>query len=137
MAYSINSYKALYRPVGVFGIYAGTGVNNIEEVLKIIIDEFAKVKEEGLFEDELIRAKKQLKGSLLLSLESMYYRSYRNAHSEIYFNKIFSVEEVCEYVDKITIEDVNALTQDIFNPDYYSLSIVGPKTVSKEYSLFP
>lgn len=135
LVYSINSYKALYRPDGLFGVYAGTNVNNIHEVIQIILDEFAKVREHGLTEDELVRSKKQLKGSLLLGLESTYYRSYRNAHSEVYFNKIFSVEEVCAFIDKISMDDVNKLINYIFDPKYYSLSVVGPKNVPREYNL--
>jgi predicted Zn-dependent peptidase len=135
LVYSINSYKALYRPSGIFGIYAGMSVQNIHEVLKIIIDEFAKIKEEALSEEEIIRAKKQLKGSLLLGLESSYYRAYRNAHSEIYFNKIHSVEEICEFIDRITMADVKRVADLVFVPENYALSVVGPKNVPKEYNL--
>lgn len=135
LAYSVCSYKALYRPSGLFGVYAGTSVNNINDVIKTILEELTKVREEGLSEDELIRAKKQLKGSLLLGLESTYYRSYRNAHSELYFGKIHSVEDICVYIDNITLDDVKRVASFIFDKSFYSLSIVGPKTIPTEYDL--
>jgi predicted Zn-dependent peptidase len=135
LVYSINSYKALYRQSGVFGVYAGTSVQNINEVLRLVMEEFNKIKEEGLSEDELIRAKKQLKGSLLLGLESSYYRAYRNAHSEIYFGKIYSVEEICELIDDISMEDLKRVAEIIFDDNSYALSIVGPKNLPAEYTL--
>ena len=135
LAYTINSYKAMYRPSGVFGVYAGTSTNNIQEVINIILNEFALVRENALTEEELTRAKKQLKGCMLLGLESMYYRSYRNAHSEFYFNKIYSVEEVCQFIDNVSVEDIERVAGHIFTPEYYALSIVGPKNTPKEYSL--
>lgn len=136
LSYSINSYKALYKPAGLFGVYAGTSTNNVNEVLKLILDEFAKVREEGLTEDELIRSKKQLKGSMLLGLESTYYRAYRNAHSLSYFGQIYTIEEVCQEIDNITLDDIKQLAVKIFNPDYYSLAVVGPKSLPEEFS-FP
>jgi predicted Zn-dependent peptidase len=135
LVYSINSYKALYRPAGIFGIYAGTSVSNIKEVLRLVKAEFEKIRDEGLTEEELVRARKQLKGSLLLGLESSYYRAYRNAHSEIYFDKIYSVEEICDLIDNIQMEDVRRVAEFLFNPNYYALSIVGPKSLPAEYSL--
>lgn len=135
LVYSISSYKALYRPSGVFGVYAGTSVQNISELIRLVLEEFSKIKENGLTDDELIRGKKQLKGSLLLGLESTYYRAYRNVHSEVYFNKIFSIDEVCELIDLVSMNDILRIASDIFDPKYYSLSIVGPKGIPVNYKL--
>ena len=135
LAYSINSFKALYKPTGIYGIYAGTSVPNIDEVIKIVLAEFAKIKENGLTEDELARSKKQLKGSMLLGLESTYYRSYRNVHGLVYFDKIYSVDEICTLIDKISMDEIKKLANYLFNEDYYALSIVGPKGTPQEYSL--
>ena len=136
LAYTINSYKAMYRSTGIFGVYAGTSVNNIKEVINIVLNEFATVKENALTEEELTRAKKQLKGCMLLGLESMYYRSYRNVHSEFYFNKIYNVEEVCQIIDNISVQDIKRVADYIFTPEYYALSVIGPKNIPKEYSLY-
>lgn len=135
LAYSIGSYKVMYRPAGVFGVYAATSQNNIKEVIKIIIDEFSKIRVNAITEDELTRAKKQLKGSLLLGLESTYYRSYRNVHSLVYFDKIFTIDEICTLIDAITMDDIRKVAGYMFDPDYYSLSIVGSKDIPREYSL--
>ena len=72
---------------------------------------------------------------MLLGLESTYYRAYRNAHSLSYFDKIFTIEEVCAAIDSITLENIKELAEKIFNPDYYSLAVVGPKSLPEEYSL--
>jgi len=135
LAYSINSYKALYKPAGVFGVYAGTSTQNIQEIIDIVLNEFAMVKEKGLTDDELARAKKQLTGSLLLGLESTYYRAYRNIHSELYFGRIYSIDEICSLINSISMDDVIKVASYIFNPEYYALSIVGPKDISSDFSL--
>ncbi|MGD9580099.1 MAG: M16 family metallopeptidase [Vampirovibrionia bacterium] len=135
LAYSINSYKALYKPAGIFGVYAATSVKNIQEILDIVLDEFSSIRDKGLTDDELARAKKQLTGSLLLGLESTYYRAYRNIHSELYFDKIYSIDEICALIQAISMDDVNKVADYIFDPSYYGLTIVGPKGISADYSL--
>lgn len=133
LAYSINSYKALYKAAGIYGVYAGTSIPNIQQVLDIVLGEFAQIRENGLSEEELVRSKKQLKGSLLLGLESTYYRSYRNAHSYVYYDRILSVDDICKIIDNITVNQVKEVAQILFDPDNYSLSIVGPRDMPGQY----
>lgn len=132
LAYSISSYKALYRPAGILGIYAGTNVNSMQEVIKIIIDQLEDIKCNGLTEEELLRGKKQLKGSLLLGLESMYHRAYRNGHSENYYNTILSIEEICKNIQSVELNDIKNLAGELFKKEYYALSVVSSKNLDNE-----
>lgn len=127
LVYSINTYEALYRQSGLFGIYAGTSPQNVETVIKLVMEELENVRKNGLSDEELENAKKQLKGSMLIGLESTKYRASRNARSELYFDRIISTEEICSDIDKITHNQVKGLVDYVFDPDYFALSIVGPK----------
>lgn len=136
LVYSINTYEALYRPSGMFGVYSGTNPTNVKEVIGLIMHETGKLKSEGLSTEEFEKAKSQLKGSLLLGLESTRYRASRNGRSELYFNKIFSTEEICESIDKVTHADIKKLSNFIFDEKYMGISIISPKKHSpKELSL--
>lgn len=134
LVYSINSFKALYKQAGLFGVYAGTNSANVDQVISLVMEEFDTIKNSCLTENEIIRSKKQLKGSLLLGLESMYYRAYRNAHSHLYFNRIYPIDEIIALIDDITCEDIQEVAGLIFRPDNYAISIVGPKTTPDRVS---
>jgi len=127
LAYSINTYEAIYRPAGIFGVYAGTSPANADEVIKLIREEMEKIKAEGFDDEELERAKTQVKGSLLIGLESTKYRASRNGRSELYFNRIFPTEEICEAIDKVTKADIIRLSSQMFNSEVTGISMICPK----------
>jgi len=135
LVYSINTFEALYRPSGIFGVYAGTGPSNVNEVIKIVMEEFENIKELGLTDEELEMAKNQLKGSLLIGLESTKYRASRNGRSEMYFNKVLFSEEICNAIDAVDHGAIKELSNYIFDKKYIGISLVGPKNMSyKELS---
>lgn len=127
LVYSINTYEAVYRPAGIFGVYAGTSSSNADEVIKLIWEEMEKVKTEGFSEEELDRAKAQIKGGLLIGLESTKYRASRNGRSELYFNKIHSTEEICDAIDKVTQADIKRLSSQMFDKKVTGISMICPK----------
>jgi predicted Zn-dependent peptidase len=136
LVYSISTYEALYRPAGIFGVYAGTNPSNVDEVIKLIWEEMEKTKSEGFSEDEFERAKTQIKGGLLIGLESTKYRASRNGRSELYFNKTFSTEEICSAIDNITQADILRLCNQMFDKKVTGISMICPKdTINKEYAL--
>ena len=109
-------------------MYAGTNPSNVPEVINIIIDEFEKFKLNGLSDEELTRAKTQIKCGLLIGMESTKHRASRNGRSMLYFNQIFEVEEICQIINKITHDDINRLSNFIFDKKSIGISLVGPKT---------
>ena len=136
LAYSINTFESIYRPAGVFGVYAGVNPSNTDEVVKLIWEEMEKIKAEGFAEEEFERAKTQIKGGLLIGLESTKYRASRNGRSELYFNKIFSTQEICDAIDKVTQADIIRLSNKMFNKEVTGISMICPKEyASKEFVL--
>lgn len=127
LVYSINTYEALYRQTGVFGAYAATNAENTEEVVKIVIGEFDKLKADGLTEDELRKAKSQIKGNLMISLESTKYRASRSARSELYFNKDFDIYEICDIIDAVSNTDIINLANLVLDSKNIAITVVGPK----------
>jgi predicted Zn-dependent peptidase len=128
LAYSIYSYVTSYRDTGLLTIYAGTDPANTIEVVRLIMKEIKKIKEEGLTPAEETRVKNQIKGSLVLSLESSNSHMSRLARQEIYFGKYLSMDDIIRGVEKVTAEQVQRLAAELFGRNSISLTILGPLT---------
>lgn len=126
LVYSIASYEALYRPGGLFAVTAGMSPKHLPTVLGLIHEEMEKAKGGDITEEELDRAKQQLKGSLLLSLEVPRHRMSRMAQNEIYYGRLVPPEEVIAQIDRVTLEDLTAIANALFDPTRYTTSVVGP-----------
>lgn len=128
LAYSIYSYLSSFLDSGLLGVYAGTGEKTVSRVLQTILREMKKLADNSLKPKELRAAKEQLKGNLLLSLESTDNRMSRLAKNELYFNRYISPEEIIEGIEKVASDEVNALAQQILRPGSLSLTALGPIT---------
>ena len=128
LAYSIYSYVTSYRDTGLLTIYAGADPSNVLEVIRLIMKELRKIKQEGITQAEETRVKNQIKGSLVLSLESSNSHMSRIARQEIYFGKYLSMDDIIKGVEKVTKEQVQRLAQQFFTRDNISLTILGPLT---------
>jgi predicted Zn-dependent peptidase len=126
LAYSIYSYVTSYRDTGLVTIYAGTDPSNTLEVIRLIMKELRKIKHEGITAAEELRVKNQIKGSLVLSLESSNSHMSRIARQEIYFGKYLSMDDIIKGVEKVSKEQVQGLAQQLFTPESISLAILGP-----------
>ncbi len=136
LAYSINTYEALYRPSGIFGIYSGVNCENVNEVIKLTYEEIDRFKSDGLGEEEFLQAKEQLKGSLLIGLESTKYRAGRNGRSELYFNKTINAEELCSEIDNVSTDDIKRMSDFIFNKNSTAVYILAPKSYKHKGGYF-
>ena len=128
LAYSVYSFLSSYKDSGMVGVYVGTGENTLSAVLRIIRREMKKMAGDSLKPKELRSAKEQLKGNLLLSLESTDSRMGRLAKSEIYFNRFVSTEEIIEGIEGVTADEVAELAQLFFQRSPLSLAVLGPVT---------
>lgn len=126
LAYSIYSYVTSYRDTGLITIYAGTDPSNALEVVRLVMKEIRKIKEEGITQAEETRVKNQIKGSLVLSLESSNSHMSRIARQEIYFGKYLSMDDIIKGVEKVNAEQVKRLANELFNRDNISLTVLGP-----------
>jgi predicted Zn-dependent peptidase len=123
--YSIYSFLSSHLDCGYFGIYAGTNPEWVDEVLDITLAELRQVAKDGLRPAELDRAKSQLKGNLLLGLESTDARMNRLARNEIYFRRDIPVEELARDIEAVTQDQVVALANTFFNRDEMALVVLG------------
>ena len=128
LAYSIYSYVTAYRDTGLLTIYAGTDPSNAIQAIRLIMKEMKKIKDEGITPAEETRVKNQIKGNLVLSLESSNSHMSRIARQEIYFGKYLSMDDVIKAVDKVTAGQIHRIAQQLFTPENLALSILGPLT---------
>jgi predicted Zn-dependent peptidase len=106
IVYQINSFLNSFYDISTFGVYFSTNDKILDKALSIIIKEFKKLRETKVSERELNKAKEALKGSLLLSLESTSNRMIRMAQSELYFNRIKTIEEEIKNIEAVTRDNI-------------------------------
>lgn len=125
MAYSVYSDMTPYRDTGALCVYAGTSAGKALECIELILREFAKLKQEPLSEEELTRAKDQLKGNILMGLESSNSRMANLARQEIYFGQFFSSDEIIARVEAVEAAQVQRMAQQLFDPDRIAVTLLG------------
>jgi predicted Zn-dependent peptidase len=125
LVYSIYSDLNPYRDTGSLCVYAGTSADRALQVIDLIMDEFRRMKTEPLQAEELRRGKDQLKGNLLLSLESSMSRMSNLARQQMYFERFFGLEEILEKVESVTEEQVMAMAEKLFQPDRVAVTLLG------------
>jgi predicted Zn-dependent peptidase len=125
MVYSIYSDLSPYRDTGTLCVYAGTSAGKALEVVDLILGEFAKLKQTELGAEELTRAKDQVKGNILLGLESSNARMANLARQEMYFRNFFTVEEVIARIDEVEAAQVQAMARKLFDPTRIAVTLLG------------
>ncbi|MFP5235711.1 MAG: M16 family metallopeptidase [Acidobacteriota bacterium] len=125
MAYSVYSDLSPYRDTGTLCVYAGTSAGKALECIDLIMAEFKKLKDDPLPDEELTRAKDQLKGNILMGLESSNSRMANLARQEIYFGQFFSADEIIARIDAVQGEQVQAMAQRLFDPARIAVTLLG------------
>src|SRR6266571_809088 len=109
LAYAIYSDLNPYRDTGCLSVYAGTSRESAAKVVRSVVSEFRKLKSDAVSGEELRRAKDQLKGSLMLSLESSTARMSNLARQEMYFDRFVGLDEIIERIEAVTANDLQSL----------------------------
>ncbi|MCX8012554.1 MAG: insulinase family protein, partial [Desulfobacterota bacterium] len=125
LAYSIFSYNSAFQDTGILAVYAGTSRDKFSKVIEVIIKEIKKLKTQPLKKSELKKAKEQLKGNLLLAWENTDVRMSRMATGELYFGKYIPLKNIMDKIDQVTVKDIQALSDDLFQKKYLSLIALG------------
>jgi predicted Zn-dependent peptidase len=125
LAYSIYSDLNPYRDTGALTVYAGTSRESAVKVVQSVVSEFRKLKSEPVPADELRRSKDQLKGSLMLSLESSTARMSNLARQEMYFDRFYDLDELIEKIEAVTVEDLQSLAQEFFKTESGAVTALG------------
>jgi predicted Zn-dependent peptidase len=100
-------------------------VESVRQVVDHILAEFLELKSAPIAEDELRRAKDQLKGGLMLSLESSTSRMSNLARQEMYFERFFSLDETIDQIESVTSEEVCEMANALFIPDKVAVTVLG------------
>jgi predicted Zn-dependent peptidase len=126
LAYAVFSEITPYSDAGMLTVYAGTAKDTIGQVIDLIVKEFRQLKESLVTEEELLRAKNHLKGSLMLSLESTSSRMSNLARQELYFGKFYSLDEILASISEVTREELQKLALEFFRPEQIAVTVLGP-----------
>jgi len=125
MAYSVFSYHSAFRDNGLFAIYFGASPAQSQGVLGLIEQMVAQWLKEGLTVEELLKAKNQVKGSLMLSLESTSSRMSRLGKNELLLRRQVDMDETIAEIDAVSLSQIDDLTKELFaNP--FSFVALGP-----------
>src|SRR5512146_1077977 len=125
LVYSIFSELNPFRDTGMLSVYAGTSRESAPKVVQSIVSEFRQLKETAVPDEELKRAKDQLKGSLMLSLESSTARMSNLARQEMYYDHFFGLDELIERIESVTTEDIRATAEEFFRQEMLAVTVLG------------
>ncbi|MGV3488299.1 MAG: M16 family metallopeptidase [Tuberibacillus sp.] len=128
LAYSVFSYHTAYKDSGLLTVYGGTGADQIDALYDTIFATINDVIENGITEKELNNSKAQLKGNMMLSLESTSSRMSRNAKNELLLKRHRTLDEIESAINEVTLQDVHKVARDIFT-DEFSCSVISPQGV--------
>jgi predicted Zn-dependent peptidase len=125
MAYSVYTYGSQYADTGLVGVYVGTREDNLGECVRIIADQLALMGDGRFDSAELARAKENLKGRIMLSMESTSNRASRLGKSVLTDTEILSLDRICAEIDAVEPEAISALARQLFAPDGLSAAAIG------------
>ncbi|MDQ0270177.1 M16 family metallopeptidase [Cytobacillus purgationiresistens] len=126
LAYSVFSYHSAFQDTGIVTLYGGTGANQLDVLFDTVQNTLSQLKREGITAKELNNSKEQLKGSLMLSLESTNSRMSRNGKNELLLGEHRTLDEIVEEIDKVSKDGVNEMAQTVFT-DEFSVALISPE----------
>lgn len=126
LAYAVYAFQQLFQSAGMVGVYVGTQPGTAEAAESAIREELTKLAREGIPADELAGGRQQLKGQVMLSLESPSSRMHRLAGMVLHRDRYRRLDEVLAEIDAVTSEEVAALAAEFFTPERWSVVRLGP-----------
>jgi predicted Zn-dependent peptidase len=126
LVYSIYSFLSGYSDVGTITVYAGTRAKEVNRVIDLVCREIRRIGRTGVEKKELDRAKNQMKGSLMLSLESSNSRMSKLAKDELIYGSRTSLESMLSQIDRVTLDHVAGVGQRLFALDRLAITGLGP-----------
>jgi predicted Zn-dependent peptidase len=125
LAYSVYSFQSLFAHAGQVGLYLGTRPDNVAAALRVVGDELNRVRTDPADADELRRAKENVKGRVVLALESTAARMNRLGSSILAGLPLLTVDEMIERIDAVTVEDLAELAGELYDPAKLSAAGIG------------
>jgi predicted Zn-dependent peptidase len=135
LAYAVYTFTSAYQDVGQIGLYVGTRPENLEETLTVVGSELVRLRAEPATPEELHRAKENLKGRVVLALESTGARMNRLVSEVLASAPLLSLDEVVSRIDAVTVEDLARLVEELWAPERLSAAGIGPDQTQFEAAL--
>ncbi len=126
LAYSVYSYNTGFRGAGNFAVYAGVSPAAVGPVLDMTLSLLEEMGRHGATTEELLEAKEQLKGQIMLGLESTSSRMTRLGRGELSLGRVHSPDEIIAQIDRVTQEEVHRLARHLLLEQPRTLAAVGP-----------
>jgi predicted Zn-dependent peptidase len=126
IAYSIYSFVDFLYDTGIFGIYVGTDSANTEVSIDLINKELQVLRQEPVSVEALERTKLQLKGNLMLGLESTASRMNRLAKMEIYLDDYYTLDQTIAEIEKVQVDDVLNVASELFDDKVLHTTVLRP-----------
>ena len=126
LAYSVYSFNGQFSDTGQIGLYLGTRPDNLRQAMQVVRDELGRLRESPASEDELARARENVKARIVLGMESTGARMNRLGASLLYDLPILETDELMERIDAVTLDDLRALTEELWAPERLSAAGIGP-----------
>jgi predicted Zn-dependent peptidase len=125
LAYSVFSFSRFFTQTGALGLYLGTRPENLEEAMAVIANELRRCVADPATEAELVRARENLKGRMVLAMESTPARMTRLGECVLTGSPIMSIDEMVERIDAVGFGDLKELAEELFVPELLSVAAVG------------
>jgi predicted Zn-dependent peptidase len=126
LAYQVHTFLGSFENAGMLGVYAALSPKHTQKAFDIIMEEMAGMKNEGVPKSELQTAKEQLKGNIVLSLESTSGRMMRLARSVLSLDRVESLKTIMKRIDDVTAEDIQDIAAEIFRNEVLNVVALGP-----------
>jgi predicted Zn-dependent peptidase len=126
LAYYVNTSFNNYLDAGNFAVSAGLKIKNVEQALDIVLDELRKIKAQGVSKAELAKAKEYIKGKVALAMEDPHDKLEWYLGQEAFGGKVKTIKQTFEELDKVALEQVSAVAEDIIRNEGLNLALVGP-----------
>jgi predicted Zn-dependent peptidase len=126
IAYQLNSFLNSFYDVSSFGIYLSTNTKQSDRAHSLVLNEFKKIREKLVSDKELKKAKEYIKGNIILSLESTTSRMFRMANSELYYNRLVTIDELTKMIDSVTPKEIIEIANEILEENYLTKIIISP-----------
>ncbi len=126
LGYTVYSFTNTMSDTGNFGVYTATDAKNVDRSIELITKEFEKLKATLVSSAELKRTKSQLKGMMMLSLESMSSRMMRLGGSELYYGNHITLDEIVRKIDAVSAGDISETANKFLQIENFSTVIFKP-----------
>jgi predicted Zn-dependent peptidase len=126
LAYSVSSFGGAHEDCGFLGSYAAVEPKKAAPTVEALLREWARIRDEPVPPEELVKAKELIKGHLLLSMEDTHSIAGWYGRQEILGDEILTVDDVTAAIDAVTAQDVQRVARDVFRTEWMNLAVVGP-----------